>query len=243
MALFRGGGSQPGERLPASSRMSGDGARFRRERRSGGRGRATVLLAAIWLLGLVALGAVVRVRASSRRDPAGAGRDRADAKPAGLAARDRVRPAVAGRGDAPARAASRRLGARPRPKQVIDRSVATLASLGHSHAPARIAALDQRLFRASPTSSPMLVAHGRLGAGGARARRKPAAGRHRGRADRPSSTRADRDYGADAARSRNVAAGRHGRRDPVPAARLLGRLPPLGPGAEVAAIATRRPTR
>ena len=73
----------PGNASPGPTRtMATRGLPSRRERPTR-YGQATLFVVGIWLLGLVGAWRCARVRAASRRDATGAGRDRADAEPAG----------------------------------------------------------------------------------------------------------------------------------------------------------------
>jgi diguanylate cyclase (GGDEF)-like protein len=155
----------------------------------------------IWLLGLLVLGAVLefdRRVDETRRAQVVIAQMR---NQQGALIQVAFDPAVAGTNDAPARAETkvRLAGA----KKVLDGSVATLASLGHSSEPARIKLLTTRYYALADRLS-MLVARNASG---------PAA-LELGASQRPGGVqaelnqafdRADRDYRAEAARSRNVA--------------------------------------
>jgi diguanylate cyclase (GGDEF)-like protein len=172
----------------------------RAAQRLGGLGRPALLLAGIWTLGLIALGAVVAFenRADKTR--------RAQVviaqmkNQAGAILAIAFNPAIAGASNVPARAqtAQQLAGA----KGAYNASLATLAASGRSDAPARIGRESGRYFTLIDDLSE-LVATGRsqqaalaLGAserpGGVEARLQAEL------------ARADRAYGADATRSREV---------------------------------------
>ncbi len=155
----------------------------------------------IWLLGLIVLGAVLefdRRVDETRRAQVVIAQMR---NQQGALIQVAFDPAVAGKNDAPARAETkiRLAGA----KKVLDGSVATLASLGHSHEPARIKLLTNRYYALADRLS-LLVANNASGQ----------AALELGASQRPGGVqaelnqafdRADLDYRAEAARSRNVA--------------------------------------
>jgi diguanylate cyclase (GGDEF)-like protein len=192
MALFRGGAGAA-QSVAARARLGGD-------RRSSGRGRAAVLLAAIWLLGLVALGAVIAFerRVDSARQ--------AQVVIAQMHIQQGNLLAIA---FAPATAAKTSADSRrtttlemTEARNALSRSVEKLAGFGHSTAPARIAALDRRYFTFVDRLSALV-------AGGAS---QKAAFEH-GTSAQPGGieyrltgelNQADTAYGAVAARSRKV---------------------------------------
>jgi diguanylate cyclase (GGDEF)-like protein len=193
MPLFRGGA---GEVDAAAA-----GTRLSRDRRGSGRGRATVLLAVIWLLGLAALGAVIeferRVDATRQAQVVIAKMHNEQGDLLAIA----FAPATTAKTAADSRKQTTLLLTSA--EQVMDGSVAKLASLVNSAAPARIATLDRQYF----------VFVNRLAglvAGGAS---RQAALEH-GTSVEPGGIEyrltgelvgADSAYGADAARSKNVA--------------------------------------
>ena len=166
-----------------------------------GSGRVTVLLAGIWLLGLVALGAVIeferRVDETRRAQVVIAEMRNQQGKLIQVA----FDPAVAGKGGAPGRGETRiRLS---RAKSVLSGSLATLDRLGHSGAPTRIATLTNQYYAFADRLS-VLVADGA----------SSQAALELGKSQRPGGIQAslnaefdqaDLDYGRKAARSRTVA--------------------------------------
>jgi diguanylate cyclase (GGDEF)-like protein len=163
--------------------------------------QATLLVVGIWLLGLVVLGAVLefdRRVDETRRAQVVIAQMR---NQQGALIQVAFDPAVAGANDAPARAETkiRLAGA----KKVLNGSLATLASLGHSKEPARIKLLTNRYYTLADRLS-MLVANNASGQ----------AALELGASQRPGGVqaelnaafdRADLDYGQEAKRSRNVA--------------------------------------
>ena len=197
------------------------------------------MLAGIWLLGLVALGAVIaferRVDSARQAQVVIAQMHIQQGNLLAIA----FAPATAAKTSADSRAQTRlELTAA---KNVLNSSVRKLAGFGHSTAPATIAALDRRYFTFVDRLSALVAA----GAS------QKAAFEH-GTSEQPGGieysltaelNRADIAYGADAARSRDVSLARHGRRDSVPPDRVLDRVRPLRPGAHDAATGTRARTR
>jgi diguanylate cyclase (GGDEF)-like protein len=192
MALFRGGAGS----LDVAAAVTRPG----NDRRTSGRGRATLLLGGIWLLGLVALGAVIaferRVDSARQAQVVIAQMHNQQGNLLAIA----FAPATAAKtsGDTQAQTEQELTEA----KNVMSTSVRKLAGLGHSTAPATIAALDLRYF-AFVDSLSALVASGAT---------QKAAFEH-GTSEQPGGieyiltaelNQADTAYGADAARSRNV---------------------------------------
>jgi diguanylate cyclase (GGDEF)-like protein len=166
-----------------------------------GYGRAALLLAGIWLLGLVALGAVIEFERrvdETRRAQVVIAEMRNQQGTLIAVAFD---PAVAGEADVPGRAETK---ARLRQaKNLLNSSVVTLMSLGHSEAPERIALLTKRYYALADRLS-VLVADGA----------SLRAALELGKSQRPGGIQArmtteldqaDVDYGRDAASSRTVA--------------------------------------
>ena len=136
MALFRGGAGRANS--AAATARRGD------DQRTSGHGRAALLLAGIWVLGLVALGAVIRFerRVDSARQAqvviAQMHIQQGDLLAIAFA------PATAAKTSTDTRARTRReLSAA---KHVLTSSVTKLAGFGHSGAPASIEALDRQYF-------------------------------------------------------------------------------------------------
>jgi diguanylate cyclase (GGDEF)-like protein/putative nucleotidyltransferase with HDIG domain len=137
MTLFRGGAGA----IDAAAAVTRPGD----DRRTSGRGRAALLLAGIWLLGLVALGAVIEFerRVDSARQAqvviAEMHNQQSDLLEIAFA------PATAAKPSADSRLQTTvQLTAA---KAVMNGSVAKLVAFGHSSAPATIAALDGRYFK------------------------------------------------------------------------------------------------
>ena len=163
--------------------------------------RVTLLLAGIWLLGLVSLAAVIeferRVDETRRAQVVIAEMRNQQGTLISVA----FDPAVAGKSNVPGRELTRlRLKAA---RDVLDASIATLSRLGHSDAPARIEVLTKRYYAFTDHLS-ALVAGGASGE----------AALELGRSQRPGGVqaeltaefdRADLGYGNDARRSRRVA--------------------------------------
>ena len=163
--------------------------------------RASLFLAVIWLLGLVALGAVVRFERTvdeSRQAQDVIAEMRSQQ---GALIQIAFDPAVAGKGNIPGIAVTRvRLQAA---KRVLDGSTSTLERLGHSTAPARIERLTGRYYALAQHLS-TLVANGRSG----QAALELGAGRTPGGIEAQLNSelnRADLAYGRNATRSRTVA--------------------------------------
>src|SRR5579862_1548155 len=192
MTLSRGGAGALGA-AAAVTRPDDD-------RRTSGRGRAALLLAGIWVLGLVALGAVI---AFERRV------DSARHAQVVLAQMHNQQSNLLKIAFAPATAAKPSADSRAQTalelteaKAVMNSSVAKLVAFGHSSAPATIAALDRRYFKFVDGVA-ALVAAG--------ASQKAAF--ELGTSERPGGleylltaelNRADIDYGAEADSSRDV---------------------------------------
>jgi diguanylate cyclase (GGDEF)-like protein len=198
---FREVPPEVGSRPDLQGERTFHGAVTHAARAATGYGRATVLLAGIWLLGLVALGAVIEFerRVDETRRAQVVIADMRNQQGALLAIA--FDPAVAGKADVPGRAETQRQLKIAR--QVLDGSIATLAHLGHSDAPARI----DRLMKRSNTFADQLSV---LVADGASRQ----AALELGKSQRPGGVQAelnaefdqaDLDYGRDAARSRKVA--------------------------------------
>jgi diguanylate cyclase (GGDEF)-like protein len=196
-AASSAGGSQPdiqgGGSLGGVVARAADG--------TSGYGMATVFLVGIWLLGLVALGAVIEFERrvdETRRAQVVIAEMR---NQQGALIQVAFDPAVAGKADVPGRTETKvRL---TQAKSVLSSSVATLARLGHSDAPGRIDKLTKRYYAFADRLS-VLVADG--------ASRQAAL--ELGKSQRPGGVQADLnaefdqadlDYGRDAARSRQVA--------------------------------------
>jgi len=136
MALFRGGAG--GLNGAAAVTRPGD------DRRSSGRGRAALLLIGIWLLGLVALGAVIEFerRVDSARHAqvviAQMHNQQSNLLAIAFAPATAVKPSADSRETTKVQLAEA--------KSAMDGSVAKLTAFGHSPAPATIAALDRRYF-------------------------------------------------------------------------------------------------
>jgi diguanylate cyclase (GGDEF)-like protein len=170
------------------------------DRRTNGRGRAALLLAAIWLLGLVALGAVIEFE---RRV------DSAHQAQVVIARMHNQQGNLLAIAFAPATAAKPSAGSHAQTmvelagaKSAMSGSVARLAGFGHSQAPARIAKLDRTYFRFVDSLSALV----------ARGASTKAAFEH-GASVQPGGIEynltaeldgADSAYGADAGRSRRV---------------------------------------
>jgi diguanylate cyclase (GGDEF)-like protein len=177
------------------------GAVTRASRAAVGYGRVTLFLAGIWLLGLVALGAVIEFerRVDETRRAQVVIADMRSQQ--GTLIQVAFDPAVAGKTDAPGRSETKiRL---TRAKSVLSGSVATLGRLGHSDAPARIELLTYRYYAFADRLS-VLVADDAT----------QQAALELGRSQRPGGIQADLnaefdqadlDYGREAARSRTVA--------------------------------------
>ena len=161
----------------------------------------TLALVAIWTVGLIALGAVIefqqRLDAARRGQVVIAQIHNQQGALLGVA----FSPATAGKANAPSEQQTARELAQA--QKTLDGSVAALARLGHSDAPARIAALTKSYSRFVDRLS-VLVNHGKSG---------PAA-LASGASERPGGitaaltdelARADNSYGADATRSKIVA--------------------------------------
>jgi diguanylate cyclase (GGDEF)-like protein len=169
-------------------------------RAAAGYGHATVLLAVIWLLGLVALGAVIEFERrvdETRHAQVVIAKMRNQQTTLISVAFD---PAVAGKGNVPERAQT--IVRMAKARQVLNGSTATLARLGHSGAPARIERLTKRYYTFANHLS-VLVADGAT----------EQAALELGESQRPGGIQAelnaefdqaDLDYGRDAARSRKV---------------------------------------
>ena len=160
-----------------------------------------VLLAGIWVLGLLALAAVVQFerRVDETRHAQVVIAQLRNEQGALLAIAFDPAVAAATSAPVPAQTAARMADA----KRAIDTSVATLSSLGHSNAPARIGALSRSYFTFIDRISALV-------AGGAsqQAAKELGASQVPGGLEAQLASefqRADEGYGADAARSRNVA--------------------------------------
>ena len=164
-------------------------------------GRPLVLLAGMWALGLVALVAVLgfETRVDETRRAQVVISEMHNEQGAILAVA--FNPALAGAGSAPSAQVNARQLARGEAR--LRRSLATLAKLGNSDAPARIATASERYLRLTDRLA-RLVATGS----------SQQAAVELGKAERPGGAeavlqaefdRADRHYGAEAARSRAVA--------------------------------------
>jgi diguanylate cyclase (GGDEF)-like protein len=174
----------------------------RAARRLSALGRPVLLLAGMWVLGLIALSAVIafenRVDKTRRAQVVIAQMHNQEGALLEIA----FNPAIAGTGDIPRRDQTKlRLAAA---KQAYNDSIATLAGFGNSDVPARIEAASVRYFR--------LIDHfaAEVAAG-----RDGQAALELGRSKRPGGVaatldnelaRADRSYGVDARRSRRVTA-------------------------------------
>jgi diguanylate cyclase (GGDEF)-like protein len=169
--------------------------------RLGALGRPALLLAGMWMLGLVALGAVMtfekRVDQKRRAQVVIARMQNQQGAILAIA----FNPAIAGAGDVPRREQTARDLATA--KGAYNTSLATLASLGASDAPERIGAASQPYFRLIDHLAE-LVAEGSTGE----------AALELGKSEQPTGPEAslqaelnlaDHDYGTDAARSREVA--------------------------------------
>ena len=171
-------------------------------RAAAGYGRATLLLAGIWLLGLVALASVIEFerRVDETRQAQVVIAEMRNQQSALIQVA--FDPAVAGVGNAPGRAQTEaRLRAA---KTVLSSSIATLGRLGHSRAPERIGGLTARYYAFADRLS-LLVADGA----------STQAALALGASQRPGGiqaqlnaefNQADLDYGHEATRSRKVAA-------------------------------------
>jgi diguanylate cyclase (GGDEF)-like protein len=190
MALFKGGGSA----LDAAAAATRPGD----HRSNSGRGRAALLLAGIWLLGLVALGAVIeferRVDSARHAQVVIAQMHNQQSNLLAIA----FAPATAVKPSANSRATTK--AQLTEAKGAMNGSVAKLTAFGHSPAPATIAALDRRYFKYVDHLSALVAA----GAS------QTAAFEH-GTSDRPGGleysltaelTRADAAYAGQAGRSR-----------------------------------------
>jgi diguanylate cyclase (GGDEF)-like protein len=166
-----------------------------------GYGRAALFLAAIWLLGLVALGAVVQFaqRVDETRQAQIVIAEMRSQQ--GALLQIAFDPAVAGKGNAPGLTVTRmRL---EQAKHVLDGSTATLKRLGHSTAPATIEKLTGSYYTFAQSLSALVA----RGAG-------TQAALELGKSQRPGGIeaqltaefdQADLAYGHDATRSRHVA--------------------------------------
>jgi len=177
------------------------GAVTRRARVVAGHGRATVLLAGIWLLGLVALGAVIQFerRVDETRRAQVVIAEMRNQQGALLAIA--FNPALGEKAHAPSRAETQRQLKTAR--QVVDASIGTLARLGHSDAPARIDRLTKQYYAFAERLS-VLVADGASGQAALELGNSQTPGGVQA-ALNTEFDRADLDYGRDGARSRKVA--------------------------------------